>query len=235
MSRVAVLQSNYIPWKGYFDIIRDVETFIFYDDVQFTKNDWRNRNCIKTQNGRTWLTVPVGADINRRICDVSISDTRWQKKHWRSLEQYYVKAPYFELYREQLSSVFQAEWSSLSTLNRHLIELIAVDFLGIEVRFLSSESFSLQGDKHDRLLNLLGQVGATRYISGPAAKSYIDETRFARAGVDIAWKDYSGYPEYPQAYPPFEHSVSILDLLFQTGPKAPWYIWGWRGDQKPHS
>src|SRR5579864_7157911 len=104
--RAAVLQSNYIPWKGYFDIIHDVDVFVFYDDVQYTKNDWRNRNRIKTAGGVQWLTVPTGSDINRRICDVSLPDPNWTRKHWRTLHQAYSHAPHFHRYESFLSEIY---------------------------------------------------------------------------------------------------------------------------------
>jgi hypothetical protein len=225
---VAVLQSNYIPWKGYFDIINDVDLFVFYDDVQFTKNDWRNRNLIKTPAGTQWLTVPVGQDIRRRICDVTLPGPRWAESHWKTLAQNYSRAPHFERYREMFESVYLGRaWGTLSELNRHLIELIARE-LGIGARFDDSRGYALEGQASERLLELLRQVGARAYVSGPSARGYIDAGEFARAGIDLVYKSYEGYPEYPQLYPPFEHRVSVVDMLFNLGAAAPGYIWGWR-------
>jgi hypothetical protein len=226
---VAVSQSNYVPWKGYFDLIHDVDVFVFYDDVQFTKNDWRNRNLVKTPAGRQWLTIPVGTDLNRLVCEVVIDGSRWQAKHWRTLSQLYGKAPFFARYREFLEQVYLSrEWEKLSDLNQFLIRTIATDHLGIATPFRQASEFATAGKKEDRLLSLLRSVGADVYVSGPAAKAYIDPERFRREGIELVWKDYSGYPEYAQAHPPFEHAVTILDLLFHTGPDAPFYIWGWR-------
>lgn len=229
MKTVAVLQSNYIPWKGYFDIIHDVDLFIFYDDVQFTKNDWRNRNKLKGTAEPQWLTVPVGSRLDRLICEVEITDNRWQKKHWQTIEQFYAKAPYFSLYRDFFADVYlDKHWDNLSELNHYLITHIAADFLGITTAWSDSRQFSCPGTRQDRLLSLLRQAEADRYVSGPAARDYIEETAFQSAGIELIYKDYGGYPEYPQFYPPFSHQVSILDLLFQTGPDAPYFIWGWR-------
>lgn len=225
---VAVLQSNYIPWKGYFDIIRDVDEFIFYDDVQYTKNDWRNRNVIKTAKGTEWLTIPVGADIHRLICEVRVSDERWRERHWAMLQQHYRQAPYFGQYRAFWEGFYQSKWESLSEMNQYLIRTISQEMLGISTRFTDSRAYGPAGAKLERLLDLLRKAGATRYISGPAARSYIDPNRFAEAGIELIYKDYSGYPEYPQFHPPFVHGVTVLDLLFHTGRKAPWHIWGWR-------
>jgi len=229
MTTIAVLQSNYIPWKGYFDLIHDVDVFVFYDDVQYTKNDWRNRNKIKSPTGPMWLTVPVGPSKNRLICEVILEDSWWQKKHWKQIVQNYSKAPYFNTYRPQLEHIYlELEWSSLSELNQHLIRLVSCEHLGIEVKFRDSRDFALTGNKQTRLLDLLQQAGADCYVSGPAAKTHIKEEEFANEGIELIWKDYNAYPEYPQFHPPFSHGVSILDLLFQTGPRAAEYIWGWR-------
>lgn len=229
MTTVAILQSCYIPWKGYFDIIHDVDLFIFYDDVQYTKNDWRNRNRIKTANGIMWLSVPAGSSTDRLICDVTLGDDRWQAQHWKTLTQAYGKAPHFRDYAGFFEDAYLGHrWTSLSNLNQFLTRRIAEDFLGIETKFEDSRRYAAQGAKQERLLEILGKAGATRYVSGPAAKNYIDPERFEVAGIELIWKDYAGYPEYPQLHPPFEHTVSILDLLFHTGPRAPWYIWGRR-------
>jgi hypothetical protein len=227
--RAAVLQSNYIPWKGYFDIIHDVDVFVFYDDVQYTKNDWRNRNRIKTSNGVQWLTVPTGSDITRRICDVRLADAHWSQKHWKTLQQAYSATPHFHRYEMFLEEVYlQRRWDSLSELNQFLITTIAREHLGLKVRFADSRNFVVEGTKFERLLNLLAALEADVYVSGPSAKDYIRPEQFAAKGIELVYKSYDGYPEYPQRFPPFEHAVSILDLLFNAGPDAPQYIWGWR-------
>lgn len=228
--RVAIIQSNYIPWKGYFDIIHDVDTFVFLDDVQFTAQDWRSRNRIKTAHGVKWLSVPVGPATDRLIHEVEIPDPRWQEKHWRTLSQSYAKTPFFAHYRPLFEEFYRGRaWRNLSQMNQHLIRLVATQCLGIRhTLFRDSREFELEGRKLDRLLDLIRQTGATRYLSGPTARDYIDDVRFEEAGIALEYKDYSGYPEYPQAHPPFEHAVSVLDVLFNVGPQAPHYLWGWR-------
>ena len=227
--RVAVLQSNYIPWKGYFDIIHDVDLFVFYDDLQYTKNDWRNRNRIKTDKGPEWITIPAGSDANRLICEVELKDFSWQEKHWKAIQQHYAKCPHFSRYQPFFEGIYRDQkWTNLSELNHRLIRAIACDILNVATEFHDSREYRLDGQKLDRLLELVSQTGANAYVSGPAAKDYIDASRFAAADIELHWKDYSGYPEYPQRHPPFEHGVSILDLIFNVGPDAPWYIWGWR-------
>jgi len=227
--RVAILQSNYIPWKGYFDIIHDVDLFIFYDDVQYTKNDWRNRNKVKSTRGTEWLTIPAGSNENRLICDVELSDGAWQEKHWKTICQLYGKASHFARYSEFFREVYLGHrWTRLSELNQYLIKYIATEILQIKPIFRDSRDYSVAGAKLERLLTLLTKVGAKTYVTGPAARSYIDQALFAEAEIALVWKEYAGYPEYPQSHPPFEHGVTILDLIFHTGPDAPWYVWGWR-------
>jgi len=227
-----VIQSSYIPWKGYFDIIHDADLFIFYDDVQYTKNDWRNRNLIKTSSGVVWLTVPVGKDENRRICEVRIEDPRWAVKHWKTLQMHYSRAPYFSLYKDFLQEVYLSrQWHSLSELNQFLIANISTRFLGIDCQFADSRDFSLTGHKQERLLDLLKKAKATHYVSGPAAQSYIREDDFLEEGISLRWKSYNDYPTYKQLYLPFCHTVTILDLLFNVGPDAPWHIWGHRRER----
>jgi hypothetical protein len=222
---VAVLQSNYLPWKGYFDIIRRADQVVFYDDVQFTKNDWRNRNRIKTGQGLLWLSVPVGGDISRRICDVAIDDDRWQRRHHRTLTQAYGKAACFAQVRPLLDEgLLERRWTRLSELNQWFIRALCERYLDLAPRWLDSRDFALPGSGSDRLLRLLEALGAARYVSGPAGRAYIDQAAFAARGVAIEWMDYSGYPEYPQLHPPFEHAVSVVDLLCHVGRDAPRFI-----------
>lgn len=227
--RVAILQSGYLPWKGYFDIIHDVDELIFLDDVQYTRQDWRNRNRIKTANGVEWLTIPVGTDIRRRICDVELPSDVWAAAHWRRISETYARAPFFAHYRPFFEEIYLARsWRLLSDLNQHLIRAIATELLGIRTSFGNSRGIAPELRRQERLLAILRETGASAYLSGPAAKSYIEPERFEAEGVELTWKDYGGYPEYPQSHPPFEHRVSIIDLLFHTGPDAPQFIWGWR-------
>ena len=204
MATIAVLQSNYVPWKGYFDIIHDVDTFIFYDDVQFTKNDWRNRNRIKTAQGVQWLSVPVGSAIHRTIREVEIPDARWQRKHYETLRQSYSKAPCFGHVEGFLEGVYlDRTWASLSQLNQFLITSIARDFLGITTRFEDSAAYAPGGERQERLLDLLAAAGATTYVSGPSGRDYMDPAEFERRGIRVVFKDYAGYP-------------SIVELSFMS-------------------
>lgn len=229
MNKVGINQSNYLPWKGYFDIIHDVDVFIFYDDVKYTKNDWRNRNKIKGTNGSFWLSVPVSKESVRfRIDQVQLKDPSWQAKHFESIKSHYHNAPYFDEFIEFLASTYKRKiWTNLSELNHYTIKEICKR-LGIKTEFLLSSDFELQGKKTDRLISLLKQVDAEYFLTGPKAKEYIEEKKFVDAGIELRYKDYSGYPEYNQLWEKFDHNVSIIDVLLNCGEKSPYYIWGWR-------
>lgn len=220
--KVAIIQSNYIPWKGYFDIIDSVDEFIFYDEMQYTKNDWRNRNKIKTQNGLQWLTIPCETkgviDSFQRICDTKITDKRWAKKHWNSIQNAYAKAPYFKEYKSFFENLYNecSQEDYLCKVNYKFIYAIN-ELLDIKTKISFSQDYGLIEGKTERLVDLVQKAGGTNYLSGPAAKDYIDENLFKEANIKLEWMDYSGYPEYPQLFPPFEHSVSVLDLIFNTG------------------
>lgn len=227
---IVILQSNYIPWKGYFDLIHDADVFVFYDDVQYTVNDWRNRNKILTNKGPMWLSVPVYSDITKSIDEACIASDKynWQKKHWGSIVQFYGKAPYFRKYKEHFEEVYLSKkWTRLSELNQYMIIMIS-GLLGLDTKFVNVRELGIVGGKTDRLVKIVQHFGATRYLCGPASKNYLDETLFRRNNIALLYKDYSGYPTYSQFDYPFEHGVSIIDTLFHLGDDTPYYIWGWR-------
>lgn len=220
--KVAIVQSNYIPWKGYFDLINMVDEFVLYDDVQYTKNDWRNRNLIKTGQGSQWLTIPVKHEKrDQLIINTKISDHRWPKKHWSTLSQNYSKTMYFKDYRDLFESLYLTSTDEyLSRINHRFITAIN-EILGINTRIRWSSEFDPQPGQTERLLSICKQCNATEYFSGPAARTYFDHELANKENINVHWLDYGGYQEYTQLYPPFEHGVSILDLIFSEGPNAP--------------
>lgn len=219
-----ILQPSYIPWRGYFDQIRRADTFIFYDDVQYDKHGWRNRNQIKTASGKKWLTIPVhsaGVTAGIPIKDVQIDWSKpWPETHLKSLTAAYSRAPYFREYLPLLEGFYGRRDKSIADLTIAITLQLAHE-LGIgKTRFLrSSELSGIQGQKTERLIQILARVGATQYVSGPSARDYIEEDAFREAGISLEYMTYE-YPEYPQLYPPYDPFVSILDLLFMTGDKA---------------
>ncbi len=225
--QVAIVQSNYVPWKGYFDLIHMTDEFILYDDMQYTKRDWRNRNLIKTPNGLLWLTIPVqvkGRYI-QRICDTKIDDPAWGKKHWKIISQNYSKARYFKDYRELFERLYLGTNEEyLSRVNYCFIGVVC-DILGIKTKLSWSMDYHLPEEeeelrKTERLVALCKAANATHYISGPSARDYIIRELFDREEIELSYMDYAGYPEYPQLYGKFEHGVSVIDLIFNEGPNA---------------
>ncbi|MBK8870696.1 MAG: WbqC family protein [Elusimicrobia bacterium] len=226
MKKIAIVQSNYIPWKGYFDLIAAVDEFILYDDVQYTRRDWRNRNQIKTPRGVEWMTVPVKVKgrFEQIVRKTEVDGVKWAKDHWKSLVQNYRSAPCFGGIASWLEPLYlNEEYTHLSQLNHRFMSAIS-SFLGITTPIRHSRDYPLSEGRSKRLAELCVSVGATEYISGPAAREYIDETVFAARGITLKWFDYAGYPEYPQLWGKFVHGVSILDLLFNCGKDAPRYM-----------
>ncbi len=226
MKKIAIIQSNYIPWKGYFDIINSVNEFILYDTEQYTKRDWRNRNKIKMSQGIQWLTIPIALKglHKPKIQDVQISDKNWNKKHWKTIIHNYSRTKYFKEYKDFFENLYLGcNEKYLSAINFRFITAIS-DILGIKTKIRWASEFRFYGDKNEKLISICKQVGASIYLTGPAAKNYLDEELFEKEGIKVEWMDYSGYPEYPQLYPPFVHEVSIIDLIFNTGKNAKNYM-----------
>lgn len=228
---VAILQSSYIPWKGYFDLMNAVDELIVLDEVQYTRRDWRNRNRLKSPGGVRWLTIPVMVKGRylQKIDETVVSDPNWAAKHWSSLLAWYRHAPYFARYRSSLESLYlNMDERHLSEINRRFLETLR-DLLSISTEITSSRDYPRGDEKTERLLGICRAAGASRYLSGPAARAYLDEDRFRAERVEVVWMSYDGYPEYEQMYPPFDHRVSVLDLLFSVGEDAPRYMLGAHG------
>ncbi len=227
--KVVVLQPSYIPWRGYFHQVQKADVFVFYECVQYDADGWRNRNQIKTAQGPLWLTIPVHAkghtSAGTAIKDVPIDPAKpWRQKHWRTIEQSYAKAPHFKEHAGWLREFYDRTDPLLADFTCDLTVAIARELGIAHTRFVRSSTMSLHGAKTDRLLSLLTQLGATHYISGPSARSYMNEGKFAAAGITLEYMQYD-YPSYPQLHGSFAPNVSVLDLLFNTGPDAPRYIW----------
>tara|TARA_B100000795_G_C22779076_1_gene431367 strand:- start:673 stop:1365 length:693 start_codon:yes stop_codon:yes gene_type:complete len=222
MKKIAILQSNYIPWKGYFDLINMVDEFIIFDDMQYTKRDWRNRNKIQTPKGLKWLSIPIEAKGRyfQRINETKISDKNWSRNHWNILEQNYSNAKYFKDYKSTFEDFYlNTEDEFLSQINHKLIVLIN-RILGITTRIYRSEEFDLIEGKTEKLLGICKDCQADVYLSGPSAKDYLDENIFIQNKIKVEWMNYNNYPEYQQVFRPFEHGVTILDLIFNEGVHA---------------
>jgi hypothetical protein len=226
MKKIAIVQSNYIPWKGYFDMIASVDEFILFDDAQYTRRDWRNRNQIKTPQGVQWLTVPVQSKGKylQKINDTAIDGSDWAPSHWKALVQNYHRAPHFDEIAAWLHTLYSTVIDAqLSQMNRRFIEAVCA-YLNIKTIISNSSDYTLLEGKSERLADLCTQAGGSEYISGPAAKDYITEDVFTERDIKLTWFDYSGYKEYPQLWGKFTHGVTILDLLFNCGKNAHSYM-----------
>lgn len=218
--RVGVIQSCFIPWRGYFDFIRSVDLFVFYDDVQYSKNGWRNRNRIKTPGGPRWITVPVRhRSLLQLICDTEIDDRKdWRESHMRLWEENYSTAPYYRDILSLLDDMGREKAGTISELNIALTRKIAA-YLEIGTRTMLSSELELSGTKTERLIELLSKVGAKVYLSGPSADAYLDKNAFREAGIGLEYKSYD-YDPYPQQWGRFEGAVTVLDLIANCGPGA---------------
>jgi pentatricopeptide repeat protein len=222
LKKIIITQSNYIPWKGYFDSINIADEFILYDDMQFTKRDWRNRNQIKTRDGIKWLTIPVEVKgkYYQKINETKISEPDWAEKHWNTILHNYSKAKYFNEYKKLFEELYlNNKEEYLSKVNYNFLKAVC-EILGIKSKMIWSEEFNLLEEKTERLVDICKTRGATDYYSGPAAKAYMNEELFEKENIKVHYFDYSGYPEYNQLHGEFTHAVSIIDLLFNEGPNS---------------
>jgi len=227
VKKIAILQPNYIPWKGVFDLIDRVDVFVFYDDVQYTGKDWRNRNRIRTAHGELWLTVPVLTKglYTQRICDAEIDPaSNWQNKHYKAFRANYQKAAYFKAYEYLLEEIYLArKWAKISDLDIFATKLIAAA-IGVSAEWYRSSDLGQPGGKNgERAINLCKALGCDYFINGPSARAFMDESLFRDQGIVLDYMSYS-YPEYPQRYQPFEHQVTALDVIFNCGPASRSFI-----------
>jgi hypothetical protein len=224
--RICIIQSCYIPWKGFFDLIGRCDEYVIFDSAQYTKGHWHNRNRIKTANGVQWLTIPVVTKgrFEQPIDQVEI-EKPWAEKHWRAIELAYARAPCFRPLAPTVRGWYERadKEARLTDVNAIFLHGIA-GLLGLKTRMVRDTAYPAQGAKTERLLGIARAAGADRYLSGPSARDYFDEALFRAAGITPEWMSYEGYPEYPQLRGRFEHAVTALDLLFNTGPDAPHYL-----------
>ena len=216
---VAIVQSSFIPWKGYFDLINSVDEFVFLDDVQFTKRDWRSRNYINSLNGRLLLTIPIQVKGRRfqKIYDAEISGNEWREKHWKSIQNSYQKAPYYSDITEILKPIFfNEDLFLLHDFNKEIVKAVC-KYLGIKTKFHESCEIRASGVKSTKLIQICKELNAKKYLSGPSAASYIDVAAFQSSGVEIEYIDYSKYKKHPNIHREFFHNVSIIDTICHLG------------------
>lgn len=226
LKSIAVVQSNYIPWIGYFDLINSVDEFVLLDDVQFTKRDWRNRNRIKSQAGPKWLTIPVASKgkFKQLVNETQVQGHEWREQHWDTLLHAYGKSEFFDEASRLLRPLYEARKSeALSEINREFIVKIS-DFLDVRTLISSSSQYPLADDPSERLVSICSAAGASTYVSGPAAKDYLDVSKFRRRDISVEWFEYPEYGSYSQMWGAFEANLSIVDVLFNLGGASREYL-----------
>jgi hypothetical protein len=219
--RVTILQPSYLPWLGFFEQMHRSDQFVLYDDVQFTRRDWRNRNRLRVQEGSVWLTVPV---IQKNKYEQSLLETKidnstaWKRKHLETIRCHYSKTPFFDLHFPWCEKVFNSEWNFLLDLSLETIQYLKGQ-LKINTPLIRSSELGGAGDKTERLISICKQLGATQYLSGESARNYISEKDFSGQGIELEYQEYQ-HPEYPQRYEGFVPFLSTIDLLFNCGDKS---------------
>lgn len=221
MKRIGILQPSYLPWLGYFEQIYQSDLFVFYDDAQYEKGSWRNRNRIKTPHGIQWLTIPVLTKGKGfvPINEIEIKQNGWQDKHIKSIRQNYVKSPFFDKYSESLFSIISHNWHLLADINIEIIKWIC-EVLGLHTNFMrSSDLHANVGRGNNRLINIIKELDCDVFYEGCAGKNYIDKSQFAAEGISVVYQNYK-HPVYDQLYGEFLPYLSIIDLLYNHGPAS---------------
>jgi hypothetical protein len=217
---IAIHQPQYLPWLGYFDKIEQSDVFVFLDNVQFKKNEWQNRNKIKTSDGWQWLSVPVIHSFGQKIFEVEINNTvQWGRKHLNALVTHYSKAPFFQDHIDFFEKTYSQEWRHLAEINIHLIYYLT-DTLGMKnKKFILASDLSAKEGSTERLADICRQLSCDVYLSGRDGSKYLDLDLFEQEGIQVIFQDYK-HPQYPQLYGDFEPFLSVIDLLFNCGPES---------------
>lgn len=221
MKTISILQPGYIPWLGFFEQMARADVFVIYDDVQYDKHSWRNRNRIKTAQGIQWLSVPVltSQKSGQLVHEVEIDNkTPWQKKHLRALEQNYARAPFFKQYYPILEEGYTCQWTDLLSCDMFFINNFK-SLLGIDTELRYSSGLVSQGKSTERLVAICKELEADIFYEGAAGKNYIDDTLFSQTGIQLIYQDYK-HPQYSQLHGEFISHLSIVDLLLNVGPKS---------------
>jgi len=223
-NKIIITQSNYIPWKGYFTTMKKATHIVLYDNAQYTRRDWRNRNKIVTPTGPAWLSIPIDVKgkYHQKINEAKVKDREWYLEHWNKISQNYKKAPFFAQYSEIFEDLYLNELREreyLSDINRILLQK-CIDLLGINITVLDSRDFEIRGGKTGKLINICQDLQADEYFTGPAAKGYMEEELFEQNNIKLTYYDLEGFPEYKQLWDGFDHYVSILDMFFNLGDKT---------------
>lgn len=219
---LGIHQLHYLPWLRYFDKIARSDIFVFLDNIQYSKNEFQNRNKIKTSSGWMYLTVPVFEKYQQNLDEVLINNNiRWKEKHLNALITNYNKSPYFKNYRFFFEEVYNKNWDKLNDINYEII-LFLLKSLKIKTKIVRSSQLKIEGQKTERLVNICKMFNADTYLSGAfAGKAYLDEEKFRKERIKVIYQDWKA-PVYSQLFPEagFIPDLSIVDLLFNEGERS---------------
>ena len=227
-NKIIITQSNYIPWKGYFTTMKKATHIILYDDAQYTRRDWRNRNKIITQKGPTWLTIPIDVKgkFDQKVNEAKVKNNQWPIDHWNKIRENYKKAPCFKQYSKYFEDIYLKQlpkYEYLSDINRIMLKE-CINLLDIKIEVLDSRDFDIRGGKTGKLINICKDLEANEYFTGPAAKGYMEESLFDENNIKLTYYDLENFPEYKQMWKGFSHHVSILDMFFNLGDETNKYF-----------
>jgi hypothetical protein len=236
MKRVVILQPSYLPWLGFFEQMYVCDIFVYLNDVQYTKNDWRNRNRIKTREGMQWLTVPVSFQFGQKINEVPINNSYpWYKKHFQALKTWYGKSEYFNIYSEELKEILYKERTYLEELDIELTQWM-IKKLGLNPKTVLSSDLSVSpGDRQFRLIEICKALGCDYFYEGKSGQNYIDIKLFKSHGIMVEFQNYH-HPYYNQLWlkeQGFVSHLSAIDLLFNHGPDSLSILTGRKVISKP--
>lgn len=234
-NKIIITQSNYIPWKGYFSSMKYATHLVLYDDAQYTRRDWRNRNKIITPRGPEWLSIPINVKgkYHQKVNEAQVKNRTWATDHWNKIRENYRKAPGFRKYSEYFEALYCSElpqYEFLTDINRRMLRA-CIDLLEIDIEILDSRDFTIRGGKTGKLINICKDLDADEYFTGPAAKNYMEEHLFADNGIALTYYDLDNFPTYEQLWGDFDPYVSVLDMFFVLGDKTPDYF-NWRSDDE---
>jgi len=220
-NKIIITQSNYIPWKGYFTTMKKASHIILYDDAQYTRRDWRNRNKIITPSGPTWLSIPIDVKgkYHQKVNEAKVKSNDWPTDHWNKIVQNYRNAPCFKAYSHHFEDLYLDKlkyYEYLTDINRLMLQK-SIDLLGIDIEILDSRQLNIRGGKTEKLINICRDLNADEYFTGPAARGYMEEGLFPQNNIKLTYYDLDNFPTYKQRWEGFDHHVSILDMFFNLG------------------
>jgi WbqC-like protein family len=229
MRTVVISQPTYLPWTGYFRIMKEADVYVFLDNVQFEQRSWQSRNRIKSVKEFSWLTIPTHHTSQSRICDVEIDNSKeWMRQHFTAIKTSYGKALYFGDYYPFFKSVYETDWTKLALLNIYLIKYFAKQ-LGLSPIFVKASKLSMEGKRTNLLLDICKMFGADRYVSSIGAKNYMEEdgakSIFEKEGIAVEFLEVN-LPKYPQLFGEFVPELSVVDLVFNCGPDSSKILFG---------